>query len=280
MLAELPAAADDGAAAPARRRRVSRLAPRRRADRQAARVLAPPGAAAARPSTPPRMLHSLADMLRRTLDQRIRIEVEVPPADLGCSPTRGSSSRRCSTSRSTRAMRCRTAARCASGPSSASRLPDEVAARDRRRPAGRWLRGDRDRRQRHRHDGRGARARLRALLHHQGGGPRHRPGPQHRVRLRPPVQRRGHARQHARAAAPTVTLYLPRPAPRAAPAPRIPRSGRTVPRGLAVLLVEDDAEVRAVMRRFLEALGCEVTEAASGEQALLLLDAGAASTCC
>jgi CheY-like chemotaxis protein len=38
------------------------------------------------------------------------------------------------------------------------------------------------------------------------------------------------------------------------------------------LLVEDDAEVRTVMRRFLEGLHCVVTEASSGEQALLMLD--------
>ncbi|MEO7245356.1 MAG: PAS domain S-box protein [Rubrivivax sp.] len=52
------------------------------------------------------LLDSLADMLRRTLDQRIRIEVTMrrrvaPPAW----PTRSSWSRRCSTSRSTRATR-------------------------------------------------------------------------------------------------------------------------------------------------------------------------------
>jgi PAS domain S-box-containing protein len=71
-----------------------------------------------------------------------------------------------------------------------------------------------------------------------------------------------------------VTLYLPRPpTERSAP---LPDSGSdwTVPPGLAVLLVEDDAEVRRVMQRFLETLGCEVSEAASGEQAMLLLDAG------
>ena len=54
----------------------------------------------------------------------------------------------------------------------------------------------------------------------------------------------------------------------------MPSPTATVPPGLTVLLVEDDAEVRAVMRRFLETLGCEVSEAASGEQAMLLLDAG------
>jgi len=37
--------------------------------------------------------------------------------------------------------------------------------------------------------------------------------------------------------------------------------------------VEDDAEVRKVAHAFLAALGCRVTAAASGEQALLALDA-------
>jgi CheY-like chemotaxis protein len=41
-----------------------------------------------------------------------------------------------------------------------------------------------------------------------------------------------------------------------------------------VLLVEDDKEVRNVVRAFLGALGCEVTTAASGEQALLALGSG------
>jgi CheY-like chemotaxis protein len=44
-----------------------------------------------------------------------------------------------------------------------------------------------------------------------------------------------------------------------------------VPAGQRVLLVEDDPEVRAVVRTFLEALRCVVTLAASGEQALVAL---------
>ena len=46
---------------------------------------------------------------------------------------------------------------------------------------------------------------------------------------------------------------------------------RGVRAGLRVLLVEDDAEVRAVVRNFLTTLQCDVTVAASGEEALLLL---------
>ena len=70
----------------------------------------------------------------------------------------------------------------------------------------------------------------------------------------------------------TLTLYIPTPADAAAPLPAPATADAGVPAGLVVLLVEDDAEVRAVMRRFLVTLGCSVTEAASGEQALLAFD--------
>jgi PAS domain S-box-containing protein len=68
----------------------------------------------------------------------------------------------------------------------------------------------------------------------------------------------------------TVTLYIPRPGAPAAVAGDSGTTGVVAP-GLAVLLVEDDPEVRAVMRRFLDSLRCEVLEAPSGEQALLAL---------
>ena len=45
--------------------------------------------------------------------------------------------------------------------------------------------------------------------------------------------------------------------------------------GTRVLLVEDDADVRAVVETFLDALRCDVTSCSSGEQALLALDAAA-----
>jgi len=68
----------------------------------------------------------------------------------------------------------------------------------------------------------------------------------------------------------TLTLYLPRP--QGATRPASPADATdAVPPGLSVLLVEDDAEVRAVVRRFLDALGCTVSEAESGEQAMLTL---------
>jgi nitrogen-specific signal transduction histidine kinase len=67
----------------------------------------------------------------------------------------------------------------------------------------------------------------------------------------------------------SLTLFIPQP--RASDIRTTEDSGecRTVPPGLRVLLVEDEAEVRAVVGTFLEALGCQVTGAPSGEQALL-----------
>jgi PAS domain S-box-containing protein len=69
----------------------------------------------------------------------------------------------------------------------------------------------------------------------------------------------------------TVTLYIPRPWDTAPPAVADAGAARAVPPGLRVLLVEDDAEVRAVVRNFLETMRCTVTTATSGEQALLAL---------
>ena len=74
----------------------------------------------------------------------------------------------------------------------------------------------------------------------------------------------------------TVTLYIPRPLDADPAAQGKAGAGKIVPEGLNVLLVEDDAEVRAVVRIFLDAIRCNVTVAASGEQALLALGPDAA----
>ncbi|MBC7704898.1 MAG: PAS domain S-box protein [Rhodoferax sp.] len=67
----------------------------------------------------------------------------------------------------------------------------------------------------------------------------------------------------------TITLYIPQP-PHDAPAPAAPGFvPEALAPGLRVLLVEDDSEVRAVVRNFLQTMRCEVTVAASAEQALL-----------
>jgi PAS domain S-box-containing protein len=73
----------------------------------------------------------------------------------------------------------------------------------------------------------------------------------------------------------TVTLYIPSVG-EAVDTADAPERGGAVPPGLRVLMVEDDAEVRTVVRNFLDTLGCEVTACASGEQALQLLGAEAA----
>jgi len=74
----------------------------------------------------------------------------------------------------------------------------------------------------------------------------------------------------------TLTLYIPQSStPEAVMADDGP-VGDAVPPGLKVLLVEDDAEVRQVVLTFLQTLSCQVVSASSGEQALLALvpDAG------
>jgi len=70
----------------------------------------------------------------------------------------------------------------------------------------------------------------------------------------------------------TISLYLPRPWDDQMAADEPAGQSDAVPAGLKVLMVEDDAEVRSVARRFLGALGCEVTACISAEQALMLLN--------
>ena len=74
----------------------------------------------------------------------------------------------------------------------------------------------------------------------------------------------------------TVSLYLPHPPTPAPVAYGTDDGAMAVRPGLRVLLVEDDAEVRKVVHAFLVHLGCHVTEAFSAEQALQVLggDAG------
>ena len=69
----------------------------------------------------------------------------------------------------------------------------------------------------------------------------------------------------------TITLYLPQPWQRDAAGAAEPDADGTVPAGLHVLLVEDDADVRSVVLGFLQTLGCRVTAASSAEEAVLSL---------
>jgi PAS domain S-box-containing protein len=73
----------------------------------------------------------------------------------------------------------------------------------------------------------------------------------------------------------TVTMILPCPRDEAARPARDPGVAGLVKRGLKVLLVEDEPEVRSVVSWHLRALGCVVDEFASGEQALASLEAKA-----
>jgi PAS domain S-box-containing protein len=75
----------------------------------------------------------------------------------------------------------------------------------------------------------------------------------------------------------TVTLILPRFRDARTASPDDPEALPALRAGLRVLVVEDEAEVRAVVRRQLEALGCSVAEFASGEQALESLSDGTAA---
>lgn len=70
----------------------------------------------------------------------------------------------------------------------------------------------------------------------------------------------------------TIRMYIPRPWKADQPDAREgAAASEAVPPGLSVLMVEDDPEVRNVVRTFLSALRCDVTVAATGEQALLAL---------
>ena len=69
----------------------------------------------------------------------------------------------------------------------------------------------------------------------------------------------------------TATLYLPRFREAEAQVDSDVAPAGLVSRGVRVLLVEDDPEVRTVVHRFLSSLDCEVTACANGEQALAIL---------
>lgn len=78
--------------------------------------------------------------------------------------------------------------------------------------------------------------------------------------------------QSAPGAGTTVTLYLPRVDIESGAEEAFDAGApQSVPAGLRVLLVEDDAEVRAVVQRFLASMGCEVVPCANAEEALGVL---------
>ena len=140
---------------------------------------------------------------------------------------------------------------------------------DRRRVAGatRTQRAAACQRHRHRHAPRGRRARLRAVLHHEGQGRRDRARPGYRIRDPQPgrrphpdllrTQQRHHHQRHA------------------ARHRRGSRSGRRklvpyqrAPSGETVLVVEDEEALREVTRRIFTRNGYHVITAADGPEAL------------
>ena len=218
------------------------------------------------------MLRSLADLLRRTLDQRVRIEVDVPshPLEVLVDPGQLESALLNIAINSRDAMpgggtlRFR-AERCA-------RLPDTVAAEiDAAESAADFVAiavVD---------DGTGMSAQVRErafepffTTKEAGRGT----GLGLSTVYGFTRQSRGALTlESAPGEGTSVTLFLPPPRQVAAPAATA-AAARSIAPGRSVLLVEDDAEVRAVMRRFLDSFGCVVSEAPSAERALLAIGAG------
>jgi PAS domain S-box-containing protein len=221
----------------------------------------------------PQLLHALADMLRRTLDQRIRIEVDVPA---GCPPVRADPGQLESA-----LLNIAINARDAMHEGGVLRF---AAAACEALPAG--LRDELG-------DAATAETGFVGLSVSDTGS-----GMSDVVRRRAfepffttkeagrgtglglstvyGFVRQSHgavALESSPGAGTTVTLYLPRSqaAPAEAPADDAFAPAPALPPGLNVLLVEDDAEVREVVRGFLLGLQCRVTLAASGEQALSAL---------
>ncbi len=214
------------------------------------------------------MLVSLADMLRRTLDQRIRIEVDAPPDCPPCLADAGQlesavlniaiNARDAMPEGGILTFRCRA---CAAVPAD---LAGELVAGDD--------------------------AYVEIAISDTGTGM----SEATRERAFEPFfttkeagrgtglglstvygfakQSHGGATLHsALGAGTTVALYLPRPPRAAARADAAGSPDMALPAGLRVLMVEDDPEVRSVVEAFLAGLGCEVITALNGEQALPVL---------
>jgi signal transduction histidine kinase/ActR/RegA family two-component response regulator len=84
----------------------------------------------------------------------------------------------------------------------------------------------------------------------------------------------GHAYLAQRPDGLTVGILLPRAVDGMGAAPAAARGGAELPPGLRVLCVEDDALVREQVVALLQAIGCEVVQADSGDAALALGCAG------
>ena len=135
-------------------------------------------------------------------------------------------------------------------------------------------RPDRGRGHRNRHGHVDSRSGLRALLHHKAGGRGQRPRPQHGVRLRQAIPRRRSDRKRTRSRVRASSSCCRRAEE---PEQEFVSFELATPRRLArdddlVLLVEDDEQVRAVVRRQLMELGYRLIEAGQADEALELLE--------
>ncbi|PTT77311.1 histidine kinase [Pelomonas sp. HMWF004] len=222
------------------------------------------------------MLHSLADMLRRTLDQRIHISLDLAP---GCPPVLADPGQ-LEAALLNIAINARDAMpeggllRFSAGP--ARRLPPEIspeAEGDAGIAAARFVHiaiAD---------SGHGMPEEIKERAFEPFFTTKQ-PGRGTGLGLSTVY---GFARQSrgavsiasAPSAGTTLSLYLPCPGTLAPAADAPDTAGDAIPPGLRVMLVEDDAEVRAVAQQFLAMLGCEVTACASAELALPLLVPGA-----
>ena len=217
------------------------------------------------------LLHSLADMLRRTVDQRIRIEVDTPPSCPPCLADAGQlesallniaiNSRDAMPDGGLISFTCRpctelpadVAAELGGGADSAAGyVAIEIADTGEGMPE--------DVRERAfepffttKESGRGTGLGLSTVY----GFVRQSKGT---IRL-----------ASAPGAGTTVTIILRRPPDDVAATGRESEHENPVPAGLRVLLVEDEPEVRNVVRHHLEWLGCRVEEFGNGEQALASL---------
>ncbi len=224
---------------------------------------------------PGALLHSLADMLRRTLDQRIRIEVRVED---GCPPVLADAVQLESALLNI-AINARdamphggvlrfSAAHCATLPAAVRRDLDDPSAADERfvvlriSDTGTGM-PDQVRERAFepffttKEAGRGTGLGLSTVYGF--------------VR-----QSRGAvAIESSAGVGTTLLLYMPIPWQAATDAGAEDGTGMAVPPGLGLLVVEDDPEVRKIVHTFLAGMDCSITSAANAEQALMELRPGA-----